>query len=30
VADEDLIPEHFETLRRLTSFVEERQGVGSR
>jgi len=30
VADEDLVPEHFETLRRLTSFVEDRQGVGSR
>lgn len=30
VADEDLTPEHFETLRRLTSFVEDRQSVGSR
>jgi acyl carrier protein len=30
VSDEDLIPEHFETLRRLTVFVEDRQGVGSR
>jgi acyl carrier protein len=30
VADEDLVPEHFETLRRLTNFVEDRQGVGSR
>ena len=30
VADEDLVPEHFETLGRLTSFVRERQGVGSR
>ncbi len=29
VADDDLVPEHFETLRRLTSFVQERQGVGS-
>jgi acyl carrier protein len=30
VSDEDLVPEHFETLRRLTVFVEERQGVGLR
>ena len=30
VADEDLVPEHFETLRHLTSFVEERQGASSR
>lgn len=30
VADEDLVPEHFETLRHLTTFVEEKQGVGSR
>lgn len=29
VADEDLVPEHFETLRRLTAFVEERQGIRS-
>lgn len=30
VADEDLMPEHFETLRRLTAFVGEKQSVGSR
>jgi acyl carrier protein len=30
VADEDLVPEHFESLRRLASFVEDRQGGGSR
>lgn len=30
VADEDLVPDHFETLRRLTAFVESRQSVGSR
>jgi acyl carrier protein len=29
VSDDDLVPEHFETLRRLTVFVEEKQGVGS-
>ncbi|HEY7652064.1 MAG TPA: acyl carrier protein [Methylomirabilota bacterium] len=30
VSDDDLLPEHFETLRRLTAFVEDRQSVGSR
>jgi acyl carrier protein len=30
ISDEDLLPEHFETLRRLTAFVEEKQSVGSR
>jgi acyl carrier protein len=30
VSDDDLLPEHFETLRRLTAFVEDKQGVGSR
>lgn len=30
VADEDLVPEHFQTLRSLTAFVEARQGVSSR
>lgn len=30
IVDEDLVPEHFETLRRLTAFVGERQSVGSR
>lgn len=30
VADEDLVPEHFETLGRLTAFVEGRQSVESR
>jgi acyl carrier protein len=30
VSDDDLLPEHFETLRRLTSFVEDKQAVGSR
>lgn len=30
VADEDLIPEHFQTLRHLATFVEERRGVSSR
>ena len=30
VSDDDLLPEHFETLRRLTAFVEEKQSVGSR
>lgn len=30
ISDEDLVPEHFETLRRLTGFVEEKQSVGSR
>lgn len=30
VADDDLLPEHFETLRRLTAFVEDKQAVGSR
>lgn len=29
VADDDLLPEHFETLRRLTAFVEDKQAVGS-
>lgn len=29
VADEDLVPENFETLRRLTAFVEDRQSVRS-
>ncbi len=30
VSDDDLLPENFETLRRLTVFVEDKQGVGSR
>lgn len=30
VADEDLVPEHFETLGRLTAFVEGKQNVESR
>ena len=30
VSDDDLLPEHFETLRRLTAFVEDKQTVGSR
>jgi acyl carrier protein len=30
VADEDLVPEHFETLRRLGAFVESRLGVEAR
>jgi acyl carrier protein len=30
IVDDDLLPENFETLRRLTSFVAERQAVGSR
>ena len=30
IVDEDLVPEHFETLRRLTAFGGERQSVGSR
>lgn len=30
VSDDDLLPEHFETLRRLTAFVEDKQSVGSR
>jgi acyl carrier protein len=30
VTDEDLVPEHFETLRRLTAFVQDKQTVGSR
>lgn len=30
ISDEDLVPEHFETLRRITAFVEEKQSVGSR
>jgi acyl carrier protein len=30
VSDDDLTPEHFETLRRLTAFVEDKQSVGSR
>jgi acyl carrier protein len=30
VSDDDLVPEHFQTLRCLTVFVEERQSVGSR
>jgi acyl carrier protein len=30
VSDDDLMPEHFETLRRLATFVQEKQGVGSR
>jgi acyl carrier protein len=30
ISDDDLLPEHFETLRRLTAFVEEKQSVGSR
>jgi len=30
VLDDDLLPENFETRRRLAAFVEERQGVGSR
>lgn len=30
VSDDDLLPEHFETLRRLTAFVADKQGVGSR
>ena len=30
VADEDLLPENFESLARLTAFVEEKQSFGSR
>lgn len=30
VSDDDLLPEHFETLGRLTAFVCEKQGVESR
>lgn len=30
VSDEDLVPEHFETLRRISMFVAARQSVGSR
>ena len=30
VTDEDLLPENFESLGRLTAFVEERQAAGSR
>jgi acyl carrier protein len=30
ISDDDLLPENFESLRRLTSFVEERRAVGSR
>jgi acyl carrier protein len=30
VSDDDLLPEHFETLRRLTAFVEDKQTVRSR
>ena len=30
VTDEDLLPENFESLDRLTAFVGEKQSVGSR
>lgn len=30
ISDEDLVPEHFETLRRMAAFVEEKRSVGSR
>jgi acyl carrier protein len=30
VSGDDLLPEHFETLRRLSAFVEDKQTVGSR
>ncbi len=30
ISDEDLVPEHFESLGRLTAFVEEKQSVESR
>lgn len=30
ITDDDLVPEHFDTLRRLTAFVVERRTVGSR
>ena len=30
VMDEDLLPEHFETLERLTVFVESKKGVVGR
>jgi len=30
VMDEDLVPEHFETLARLTVFVESKKGVVAR
>jgi acyl carrier protein len=30
VGDDDLVPEHFESLRRLTAFVQDRMSVGSR
>ncbi|MGH7300683.1 MAG: acyl carrier protein [Candidatus Rokuibacteriota bacterium] len=30
IADEDLLPEHFESLRGLTKFVQDRMSVGSR
>jgi len=29
ITDEDLVPEHFESLRRITKFVHDRMGVGS-
>lgn len=30
VADEDLVPEHFETIRHITAFVEGKRSVSSR
>jgi acyl carrier protein len=30
VSDDDLVPEHFETLKHVAAFVEQRQRVGSR
>jgi acyl carrier protein len=30
VSDDDLVPEHFESLRRLAMFVEDRQAGASR
>jgi acyl carrier protein len=30
ISDDDLVPEHFETLGRVASFVEERQRAASR
>ena len=29
IGDDDLVPEHFESLRRLTAFVQDRISVGS-
>jgi acyl carrier protein len=29
ITDDDLVPEHFESLRRMTKFVQDRLSVGS-